>query len=101
MLRPSIAPRGSTLRAWHVCAVATLASAFLAGALSGCGAREPVQAVHAPRCIPINGATPIDLAVTAPGNGPVRFLVEQRGISVISTLRSADSGKRKWLLAAS
>jgi CHAT domain-containing protein/tetratricopeptide (TPR) repeat protein len=101
MLRLFNAGRVLAPRAWSIRAVAVLATASFAGILSGCGARELPQEVLAPRCLSINGATPLELRVVTSSAGPVRFFIEQRGVSVVSTLRSAEGGKQGWMLSAS
>src|SRR5690242_9010414 len=101
MSRLFIAPRALAPRTWNIRAVVALAAASLFAAMSGCGTHEPLQSVVAPRCMSINGATPVELRVAVPTGGPLRVLVEQRGISVVSTLRGDDHGKRGRILATS
>ncbi|HVY80968.1 MAG TPA: CHAT domain-containing protein [Steroidobacteraceae bacterium] len=101
MSRLFIHRRVSPTRLWTTRAAAALATAYLGTLLSGCGSHEPPQTLLAPRCTPINGTRPLDLRVTPPLAGPMRIVVEQRGVSVVGTVRNAAAGPHRWRLSAS
>ena len=100
MSRLFIARRVLALRALPL-RVSAPFTACLAALLAGCGSHPAPQAVLTARCLPISGATPVELLVTPPARGPLRVVVEQRGISVVTTLASGDAGKQGWTLSAS
>ncbi len=72
----------------------------LVAALAACSSHEPLQPVLALRCLPISGAAPVELGITVAMPGTLRVAVEQRGISVVTTLASADGRKEGQALTA-
>jgi CHAT domain-containing protein/tetratricopeptide (TPR) repeat protein len=100
MSRLFIPRRVPALRALLLWGSATLTACF-AALLAGCGTHQSPQSVLAARCVPINRAAPVELRITSPSTGPLRVAVEQRGISVVTTLAGAGAGKRAWTLSAS
>ena len=68
-------------RAWHL-----LCLALLACVLSACGFHEAPRAVLAERCEPLRVSQPLVVTIEAPGQGPLRFMVEPRGVSVIASI---------------
>ena len=64
---------------------------MLSAALSGCGRHEPVppQTVLARQCSSVSGARDLSLNIVPSSAGQLVVSIEQRGISVIGTLREA------------
>src|SRR5262245_46123797 len=69
-------------------------------ALNGCSSQEPPQSVLSRRCLPIGGAESVEMRIASPRQGTLRVVIEQHGISVVTTLVGADAGARGPTLSA-
>jgi CHAT domain-containing protein/tetratricopeptide (TPR) repeat protein len=69
-------------------------------AVGGCSKHPPPQSVLAARCMPISRTQPVDLRVASPVAGTLRIAVEQRGVTLVSTLAGSDGGKQGWIVSS-
>jgi CHAT domain-containing protein/tetratricopeptide (TPR) repeat protein len=70
-------------------------------ALGGCSSQEAARPVLAAECRPINGSRPLEWRLASPISGTLRVAVEQRGITVVTTVTRTDTGRRSWALTGS
>src|SRR5581483_5071918 len=59
---------------------------LLAFLLSGCGSGSATQPVLAAQCMQIGGSHDSEFTVTSPGDGVLRINIDERGISVVTSL---------------
>ena len=79
-------PRGSLPRA-----VLPLLLTSITCLLQACSSHDAPLQVLAPRCLPLTGERPVQLALRVPADGSLRFVVQPRGISITASMEGAHA----------